>query len=134
MHIAIDVEGIPVPQGSFRHIGNGRIIAANPKLNAWREQIADQATRQITMAQLHQTPIQGPITVQLVFILPKPKKSAYAYPAVKDIDKLARAVLDAISLPKYIQLIGNDNQVTDLHAAKRYTLDGWTGVHIKLFW
>lgn len=131
MWYQIDVEGIPVPQGSFRHIGNGRIIAANPKLNAWRETIAT-AINNDPKAPFQ---INAPVKVELVFILPRPKTVIRQHHTVKpDIDKLVRATLDAISLYRYSQALTDDSIVTDLHAAKRYTTDGWTGVHIKLFW
>jgi crossover junction endodeoxyribonuclease RusA len=128
-YLEIVVEGSPVPQGSFRHIGNGRIIAANPKLNAWRQTIADQVSEK-TSVRL----IDGFCRVDLVFTLPRPKsvpKSRRARPTTKpDLDKLVRAALDAISLPKYVQLLTDDSLVTDLHAAKRYADHRPPGVRI----
>jgi crossover junction endodeoxyribonuclease RusA len=128
-YLEIVVEGSPVPQGSFRHIGNGRIIAANPKLNAWRQTIADQVSKK-TAVRL----IDGSCRVDLVFTLPRPKsvpKSRRARPTTKpDLDKLIRAALDAISLPKYVQLLIDDSIVTDLHAAKRYADHTPPGVRI----
>jgi crossover junction endodeoxyribonuclease RusA len=128
-YLEIVVEGSPVPQGSFRHIGNGRIIAANPKLNAWRQTIADQVVEK-TSVRL----IDGFCRVDLVFTLPRPKsvpKSRRARPTTKpDLDKLVRAALDAISLPKYVQLLTDDSIVTDLHAAKRYADHTQPGVRI----
>jgi crossover junction endodeoxyribonuclease RusA len=128
-YLEIVVEGIPVPQGSFRHIGNGRIIAANPKLNAWRQTIADQVSEK-TSVRL----IEGFCRVDLVFTLPRPKsvpKSRRTRPTTKpDLDKLVRAALDAISLPRYVQLLTDDSIVTDLHAAKRYADHTPPGVRI----
>lgn len=127
------VEGTPVPQGSFRHVGNGRIISANPKLNTWRQTIADQVAKQ-TDKRL----IDGSITVRLVFTLPRPKsvpKSRRGHPTTKpDLDKLIRATLDALSLPKYCQVLRDDSYVTDLHAAKRYADNTPTGVRIFISW
>ena len=132
-YLEITVEGSPVPQGSFRHVGNGRIISANPKLNAWRQTIADQVTEK-TLVRL----IDGSCTVQLVFTLPRPKsvsKSRRERPTTKpDLDKLVRATLDAISLPKYVQLLTDDSIVTDLHAAKRYADHTPPGVQIFITW
>lgn len=132
-YLVLYVEGSPVPQGSFRHVGGGRIVAANPKLNAWRQTIADQITKQ-TAIRL----IEGSIRVDLVFTLKRPKSvptSLRSRPTVKpDIDKLTRAVLDAISLPKYAQIITDDSQVTDLHVAKRYADETPEGVRITLTW
>lgn len=133
MFLNLFVEGSPVPQGSFRHVGNGRIISANPKLNNWRETIADQVSQQ-TAVRL----IDGSVSVQLVFTLPRPKsvpKSRRNRPTTKpDLDKLVRATLDAISLPKYCQVLLDDSYVTDLHAAKRYADHTPTGVRIFISW
>jgi crossover junction endodeoxyribonuclease RusA len=131
--LEVTVEGIPVPQGSFRHIGNGRIIAANPKLNAWRQTIADQVSEKTAVRLIDES-----CRVELVFTLPRPKsvpKSRRATPTTKpDLDKLVRAVLDAISLPKYVQVLTDDSIVTDLHAAKRYADHTPPGVRIHISW
>jgi len=133
MHIDLLVEGNPVPQGSFRHVGNGRIISANPKLNAWRDTIAQQIAQQT-----HHRLIEAPIRLQLVFTLPRPKsvsKALRATPTTKpDLDKLTRAVMDAISLERYCQVIKDDSLVTDLHAAKRYADHTKPGVSIMITW
>jgi crossover junction endodeoxyribonuclease RusA len=127
--LEVTVEGSPVPQGSFRHVGNGRIISANPKLNAWRQTIADQVAKQ-TPVRL----IEGSCVVRLVFTLPRPKSvpiGRRAHPTTKpDLDKLVRATLDAISLEKYVQLLTDDSIVCDIHAAKRYADNTPPGVRI----
>ena len=132
-YLQLTVEGNPVPQGSFRHVGNGRIISANPKLNAWRQSIADQIGL-LTPERL----IDGSIRVDLVFTLERPKSVSRGLrerPTVKpDLDKLVRATLDAISLERYVQLIKDDSQVTDLHAAKRYSDHRRPGVTIMIHW
>lgn len=131
--LQIIVEGTPVPQGSFRHVGNGRIISANPKLNSWRQTIADQVSAQ-TPVRL----IEGSCRVDLVFTLPRPKsvtRRLRERPTTKpDLDKLVRATLDAISLERYIQLLTDDSIVTDLHAAKRYDDHTPAGVRIFISW
>ena len=133
MHIDLLVEGVPVPQGSFRHVGNGRIISANPKLNTWRDTIATQIAQQTP----HRL-IDAPIRLQLVFTLPRPKSVSIgrrAVPTTKpDLDKLVRAVMDAISLERYCQVIKDDSLVTDLHAAKRYADHTNPGVTIMITW
>ena len=133
MHIELFAEGSPVPQGSFRHIGQGRIIAANPKLNSWRDSIATQIATQTP----HRL-IDGSIRLELVFTLPRPKSvptSLRATPTVKpDLDKLVRAVMDSISLERYCQIIKDDSLVTDLHAAKRYADHTPPGVRIMISW
>ena len=132
-YLQLTVEGNPVPQGSFRHVGNGRIIAANPKLNTWRDTIAWQVAQQT-----HHRLIDGSIRVDLVFTLPRPKSvpmSVRERPTVKpDLDKLIRSVLDAISLDRYCQILLDDSYVTDIHAAKRYADHNSPGVQIMITW
>ena len=133
LFLELNVEGSPVPQGSFRHIGNGRIIAANPKLNLWRQTIADQIATQTA----HRL-VEGSIRLELVFTLPRPKSvpiSRRRTPTTKpDLDKLIRAVMDSISLERYTQIIKDDSQVTDLHACKRYADHTPPGVRIMISW
>ena len=132
-YLEVFVEGSPVPQGSFRHVGNGRIISANPKLNSWRQTIADQVSQKTAVRLIDESCV-----VRLVFTLPRPKsvpKSRRATPTTKpDLDKLIRAVLDAISLPRYVQLLTDDSIVTDIHAAKRYADHTQPGVRIFISW
>jgi Holliday junction resolvase RusA-like endonuclease len=70
--------------------------------------------------------------------MPRPKsvsKALRAVPTVKpDLDKLTRAVMDAISLERYCQVIKDDSLVTDLHAAKRYADHTKPGVSIMITW
>ena len=133
MFLELIVEGSPVPQGSFRHIGNGRIISANPKLNTWRQTIADQIAQQT-----HHRLIDARIRLELVFTLPRPKSvpiKRRTVPTTKpDLDKLTRAVMDAISLERYCQIIKDDSLVTDLHAVKRYDDVNPPGVRICISW
>lgn len=133
MFITYQIEGTPVPQGSFRHIGQGRIIAANPKLNQWRETIANQIRQQG-----HQSPIEGACQVELMFVLPRPKTVTRKHPITRssyDVDKLIRAVFDAISLEKYVQVIQDDSQIISVKASKRYESENFVpGVQITIFW
>ena len=133
MFLELIVEGSPVPQGSFRHIGNGRIISANSKLNNWRQTIADQIAQQT-----HLRLVDARIRLELVFTLPRAKSVSIkrrAVPTTKpDLDKLTRAVMDAISLERYCQIIKDDSLVTDLHAVKRYDDVNPPGVRICISW
>jgi crossover junction endodeoxyribonuclease RusA len=70
----------------------------------------------------------GPVTVQLGFLLRRPKSTPkrVVFPAVRpDIDKLARAVLDAITSAG---VIVDDSRVVSLSVTKRY--DDRPGVRI----
>lgn len=108
------VPGVPLPQGSHKIVpikgtGKSRLVNDNPALDVWRQlaaTAAGNARRRQGWALL-----DGPATVELLFYMPRPKshwrtgrnagilrEGAPLYPTVKpDLDKLARAVFDALS-------------------------------------
>ncbi len=68
MHLRI--EGLPKPQGSKR-VFNGRVVeAAGNALKAWRKAISDECQKQVNDS--HKL-ILGPVMVEVVFYLPRPK-------------------------------------------------------------
>lgn len=95
------VHGEPKPQGSKRHVGNGIMVEASAGLKMWR----DTVTQYIAMFK-RRTRFEGHVTVSLEFVT---KRDA-------DIDKLCRAILDALTQSG---LILDDRMVTELHATKR---------------
>ena len=126
------VRGVPAPQGSKSFCGlakNGRAILAesSKKVKPWRADVALAATNGPYFEKPH------PVQVTVMFIMPRPKatpKKAQP-PAVKrpDLDKLVRAVLDALSTVSY----DDDSQVVGITASKRLAFDGEpTGAHIWL--
>jgi Holliday junction resolvase RusA-like endonuclease len=120
------VPGTPVPQGSV-DVYRGRIVAVKPPLRKWRDSI-----RAATMARHQGEPLDGPITVHLVFQLPRPKRPRWILPAVKpDLDKLVRACLDSLSTTKtQAGVITDDARVVHITAAKAY--HHTTGVMITI--
>lgn len=125
------VPGAPAPQGSKRHIGAGRMIEMSKNVGPWRERIAITAHNAMTEHGL--TLIGGPTAITIEFILPRPKSAPKSWTpdAIKrpDIDKLARAVLDAITRI----VICDDAQITDLQAYKRIAgTDETPGAHIEI--
>lgn len=110
----IVVAGVPIPQGSMRHVGNGRIVSKNPKLKAWREKIASEVKA------AHGEPeIDRPVRVSVIFNLPKPKSVKRNHPTVPpDLDKLQRAVGDALSIDcKYLK---DDSVICEWLSRKQY--------------
>jgi Holliday junction resolvase RusA-like endonuclease len=108
----LEVEGVPVPQGSkraFRHSKTGRVVMVddNPALTGWRLLVSTKARSSWG----GRPPIAGPVSVWADFYLPRPaghlgtgrnfgkvKDSAPVWPAVKpDLDKLLRAVFDSLT-------------------------------------
>ncbi|UCZ89050.1 RusA family crossover junction endodeoxyribonuclease [Gordonia sp. WA4-43] len=107
------VAGAPAPQGSKRHVGRGVLIESSKAVGPWRERIAVAAHSHARGL------LSGPVALTLDFVMPRPKSAPKRStpPAVKrpDIDKLARAVLDALT----DVWLADDSQVVSLHATKR---------------
>jgi crossover junction endodeoxyribonuclease RusA len=121
---SFEVEGIPAPQGSKRYVGNGRFIEASKYLPAWRSAI-EQHCRD-----LFEEPMDGALEVELWFYLPKPSSVSRDYPSVMpDADKLARAVNDGLTKGGAIV---DDSRIVNLLVYKRYSVNGWTGVHVTI--
>jgi crossover junction endodeoxyribonuclease RusA len=118
--IKFTVPGTPAPQGSKRHVGNGRLIESSQHLGTWRQRIAYTALS----ARQHQPPSArfdktAAVVARIEFVMPRPQSTPKTRtPAATkrpDIDKLARAVLDAITGV----VIHDDAQIVALYATKR---------------
>ena len=124
--ITFFVHGKAEPQGSSRAFmagGKPVITSANKNLKDWRTIV------QLT-AQQHAHMIDGPVEVVLHFHLPRPvslpKKVTHNVKR-PDIDKLARAILDALTGCFF----KDDSQVVALECYKGYA-DPFPGVEITV--
>lgn len=132
--LVIRVPGVPAPQGSLRAFTrNGRAWATsdNPRTRPWKAAVTAEAARAVEAAALA-NPAFGrePVGVSVTFRLPRPRghygkrgllPSAPRYPAgMPDLDKLARAVLDALTGIVW----RDDAQVVALDVYKRYQAEG----------
>lgn len=126
------VAGVPVQQGSMKAFvagGKARVVHTNPTgLNAWRGAIATQARALFT------TVTEEALRVDLDFRMPRPKalpKRKYTrHVKAPDIDKLARAGLDALTGVVY----NDDKQVDVLMVMKQYAEPGeQPGVRITVW-
>lgn len=120
------VYGVPAPQGSKRHVGNGRMIESSKKVKPWREAVATATVPMVSLI-----PESEFYYVSLWFMMPRPKShyrsGRYSHllkPDVPrlpgrypDIDKLCRSTLDALRMGGAYR---DDAQVTTLHAFKRF--------------
>lgn len=127
--LELRVPGLPVPQGSKRVVPTAqghRLVEGNEKtLKPWRSTIALEAADAFDGQ-----PTRAAVRVTLAFSFPRPsahygtgrnadllKASAPAYKTTKpDIDKLTRAVLDALTGVAFV----DDSQVAELVAVKRF--------------
>jgi crossover junction endodeoxyribonuclease RusA len=140
--LTVTVAGKPAPQGSKRHVGNGRMIDMSPNLEPWRRAI-QVTVRAALGAGWPNEAAAGPVAATVIFLLPRPashyrtgthagqvKVSAPLHPATRpDVDKLARAVLDGLTMSGAIK---DDAQVVSLAAVKTYGAAGSTGARIHL--
>lgn len=91
--LSFRVDGLPAPQGSKRHIGNGRMIEASKKVGPWRAAVLE------AVAPLSFEPFSGSVGIEIVFWLEKPKSVKRDLPTVPpDLDKLVRGLFDALTL------------------------------------
>lgn len=125
--VSLFVAGRPAPQGSKRHVGRGILVESSKALAPWRSVVA------VTVAEHITTPMTGPVEMILAFVMPRPRSTPKRStpPAIKkpDLDKLTRAIFDAITSVAFI----DDSQVVNLVASKRLAeLGEVPGVHITL--
>lgn len=120
--IRFTVLGTARPQGNKRRMPNGCMIEL-ATLKPWRSAVAYEA-----LAAYRGEKLEGPIAMRLRFYVPRPKDhvgkrglkpSAPPHPHARsggDVDKLARAIFDALAGIIY----RNDKQVVKLDAAVEY--------------
>lgn len=126
MTLTFDVLGLPAPQGSKRHLGNGILLESSKRVKPWRTDIQQTALTHVPSTWPH----QSPIAITLTFRFPRPKSHyttkgtlkpsapPYLITRTGDIDKLSRAILDALTGILFL----DDSQVVSLTANKRYTV------------
>ena len=130
-HLHFRVNGIPTTQGSKRGFFNPkteRVIIVDdnsPNLKRWRQDVIDAA--KAIRGQIA-GPLDVPIELEVVFYLPRPqihygahglKPNAPLFVKGKpDLDKLIRAVMDAITIAGLWQ---DDGRVASIKTRKLYS-------------
>jgi crossover junction endodeoxyribonuclease RusA len=124
--VSFTVAGLPAPQGSKKAIPNrhtGRTILleqSGAKLKDWRDAVNAAAWQAVYASPPAVRDVfRGPVGVSLAFTLPRPQSApkGRSWPCVRpDLDKLVRAVLDALTGP----VLADDGQVVQLWATKSY--------------
>ncbi len=134
--VSFFAEGVAAPEGSHRYVGyrGGRPVVAhdNPRLAGWRTIVA-RAANDAARAAGWAPQYDGPVAVQAHFYLPRPKRPRFPdHAATKpDLDKLARAVGDALAAPGGILL--EDSRIVTWVLTKRWASDGQPpGVHVAV--
>jgi Holliday junction resolvase RusA-like endonuclease len=135
--IEFTVPGVPAPQGSKRAwvvAGKAVMTEANARTRDWRAAVSDAAAQ--AMQNAGRSVIDGPVLIDVSFFFARPKShfgtrglrgSAPMHKTTApDVDKLARAVLDAITGI----VIRDDAQVVSLSGHKLYADDCLVSAHI----
>jgi Holliday junction resolvase RusA-like endonuclease len=108
--IALTVYGLPAPQGSKRHVGNGVMIESSKKVKPWRQDVK-QAALDAVQGLADWTPLDGPLVASMTFTFARGKghyrtgrnahllrDSAPIRPAVTpDLSKILRSTEDALT-------------------------------------
>ena len=139
--VTFTVEGLPQPKGSTKAFvpkswamaaaALGRTPRAvttsdNPKAANWQQLIASQAQR-AAAGEL----FVGPVRVTVIFRLPRPASAprrVVQHVTKPDIDKLARACLDALTGIVF----ADDRAVVELRAKKVFAIDHLPGADITV--
>jgi crossover junction endodeoxyribonuclease RusA len=99
--VKIIVHGNPAPQGSKKFVGmvngHGMMAESSKRVKPWRQDVVAAALAVSQGA----APLDGPLSVRMVFTLPKPKsapKRRRSFPMrTPDLSKLARSTEDALT-------------------------------------
>ena len=117
------IPGTPIPQGSTKAFmpKGGRfpvVTSDNPKTKPWRADVAGHVRGAIGPGIVYP---DGPVSVGCVFVMPRraaePKRVTPPHTRKPDLDKLLRAVLDALSGLVFT----DDSQVNEFHRAGKRT-------------
>lgn len=123
----ITIPGVAKPQGSknaYTRGGRTVLVESSKLLKPWRLTVAQEIKATAINHDFNKLSYNEAANVSIFFYLPRPKsvteRKRYWHTVKPDIDKLTRAILDAITLSGVIWV--DDSQVVNLHAAKHYAL------------
>lgn len=129
-------EAIAQPRPRAVKVGKfSRVISAQSEhpINRWKWSIAHYAKAAMKAA----PPTQQPVLLEMLFLMPRPKRllakrferSVILHTSKPDLDNLEKAVKDALNCIAWV----DDSQVSTSWKRKRYTLpDESPGVHVMV--
>lgn len=127
--LTVSIDGLPAPQGSKRHVGNGRMIEASSKVGPWREAVGLAVSRRFEQTDDF-TRFTEPVQVDVVYYLPRGKTIKRIWPSVPpDLDKLDRGLFDALTLAG---VWVDDALVIRSTSTKTYADDRGPGALVKI--
>lgn len=128
--ITFHAEGVPAPQGSKTRTRYG-MFESSKRVKPWRDLVKAAAMRAGDDAALL-GPLKPPYRVEMWFFIAKPRTTRAKHPVaptVGDVDKLARAVNDAIV---QAGLIEDDRHIVKLVAEKAWAVGEKPGVIVRV--
>ena len=133
------IPGEPVTEGSTRAFASGqRVVVTHDRgreLDQWRLKVAHAAEAAAESA-YWEVGYDGPVEVWAEFRLPRPKsapKSRKHAQMRPDLDKLTRAIGDALAPYKRPGVLRDDSRIVEWHAIKRYADDAHpAGVTVRV--
>ena len=134
------VRGLPAPQGSKRHVGNGVMVEASKKVKPWRQDVKYAALEAIEMLDGF-VKFDGPVELDIEFYHTRPKshfrtgRNAHLLKetapnwkiTAPDLSKLVRSTEDACT---EAGVWGDDRQVARIITTDRWS--DWSGAIIKV--
>lgn len=115
--IFFNVYGDPAPQGSKRHVGNGRMIESSKKVGPWRIAVAEAVAKAVADSG-DASQFTDAVEIWAVYFLPRPASVKRIWPIKPpDLDKLERGLWDAITKTG---LWEDDSLVVRSHPEKVY--------------
>lgn len=126
--------GLPAPQGSKRHVGNGVLIESSKHVKPWREAVK-HAALQAMAEQADWDRSVAAVGLHVIFTLPRPKAhygtgkttrhqlragAPHLVHTKPDLDKLLRSTMDAL---KDAGCYADDQRVVQCYGLKSYPLE-----------
>lgn len=113
------VPGVAATKGSWVVMPNGHLRADNKKEKAWAAAVGWEAKAAMLSAGVR-APFAVPVRVEIEVSFPRPRTTKFAVPPRRDVDKLARSILDALTGVVY----EDDGQVSELRVSKAWCGQG----------
>jgi crossover junction endodeoxyribonuclease RusA len=129
--LAVFVCGLPRAQGSKRHVGGGVMAESSEFVKPWR---SDIRAHLLSADGLPLARFDGAVHLDMEFVMTRPRSAPKRSepPAIKrpDLDKLQRAVFDAVGSAGVWR---DDSQVVSVRASKRLArIDEPLGLHLVI--
>lgn len=128
--VSFHVPGVPAPQGSKTRTRYG-MRESSKRVKPWRD-VVTQCAAIAADEQNLLGPLTPPYAVDMWFYIARPRTTRATHPVaptIGDLDKLTRAVGDALTKSG---LIVDDRHIITLHAEKRWAVDEDPGVIIRV--